>query len=364
MRRVPVQALTDDDLSAWSALAGRAAEPNPFFEPDFVLAAAESPNAEPPELLVEERDGEWIACAPVRVTRLLGRPLALSTWNHAYAHVGTPLVDDGHLSQFADALAARLTSGHQARFLMLRQAVDVTVVQAIRAAVERSPRLSILFEHSTERAAVHRRADGVDAPVALKPRRRRELEKRRRKLAEKLGAEPVVIDRSDNAAAVEEFLRLEASGWKGVEGTAMQTAGDADVFRTICDRFGEEGRLQILSLEADEIPLAMQCNIRGDDTLFNFKVAFDERFRTYAPGIQLELDTMRIFQAEREEEVLDSCADPDNELLNRLWPDRRPVITLVVGPSGAAGRAVGRALGTAHRVVRKRPPGNRSASSA
>lgn len=354
MRRVPVQALTDDDLSAWSELAGRAAEPNPFFEPDFVLAAAASPNAEPPELLVEERDGEWVACTPVRVTRALGRPLALSTWNHAYSHVGTPLVDDGHLGQFAEALAARLTGGRHARFLMLRRAVDVTVMEAIRAAVERSPRLGILFEHGTERAAVHRRADGADAPTALKPRRRRELEKRRRGLAEKLGAEPVVVDRSDSAAAVDDFLRLEAGGWKGAAGTAMQTAGDADVFRAICARFRAEGRLQILSLQAGERPLAMQCNIRGDDTLFNFKVAFDERFRTYAPGIQLELDTMRIFQAEREERVLDSCADPDNELLNRLWPDRRPVITLVVGPTGAAGRAAGRALETAHRLNARR----------
>lgn len=349
MHRVPIQALTDDDLNAWSELAGRAAEPNPFFEPDFVLAAAESPNAEPPELLVEERDGEWIACTPVRVTRLLGRPLALSTWKHAYSHVGTPLVDDDHVSQFAEALTTRLASGNQARFMMLRQAVDVTVVKAIRAAVARSPQPSIVFEHSTERAAVHKRDDGGDALAALKPRRRRELEKKRRRLAEKLEAEPVVADRSDSPEAVEEFLRLEASGWKGDAGTAMQAAGDADVFREICERFAEEGRLQILSLQAGEQPLAMQCNIRGDDTLFNFKVAFDERFKRYAPGIQLEVDTMQIFQAEREEEVLDSCADPDNELLNRLWPDRRPVTTLVVGPASAPGRAVGRALETARR---------------
>src|SRR5271167_1614573 len=62
----PVQDLQARDVHAWRDLAARAAEPNPFFEPECVLPAARHLGGPAPALLiVKDRGGEWLACLPV-----------------------------------------------------------------------------------------------------------------------------------------------------------------------------------------------------------------------------------------------------------------------------------------------------------
>jgi hypothetical protein len=51
---------------------------------------------------------------------------------------------------------------------------------------------------------------------------------------------------------------------------------------------------------------------------------------------------------------MDSCAEPDNELINRLWRDRQPIATLVVGPSGPSGRLAQSAIGVARSARARR----------
>lgn len=334
MRLVSVQSLREAELDAWHELAEQATEPNPFFEPGFVVPAVESLDAANPYLLVHERNGSWAGCVPVDVTRLLGKRLALSTWKHSYAYVGTPLVADGCVDDFARALADRLAGWRHDRYMTLRRAVDGTVVKAIRSAVHESTAVDVIVEQSDERPAVKRCEDPDRHLREMKPRRRRELERRRERLAETLDSELTVTDRSGDPAAIDTFLELEASGWKGRAGTAMAVKGDAPWFRSICRNFAGLGRLQMLALESQNQVVAMHCNISADDALFNFKIAFDERFKPYAPGIQLELDAIRIFQETRQERLMDSCAEPDNELIGRLWRDRQPITTFVVGPQG------------------------------
>lgn len=344
MRVAPVQSLSRADFAAWSSLAERANDPNPFFEPGFVKATTHSPNGTAPLLLIEERGDRWIGCLPIQA----GRRPALSTWRHPYVYVGTPLVDRDHLEEFVAALIEKLGSGALNRPLLLRDAIDSGFLVALKEEVARSGKLATLFERTAERAALVRR-DGAEDPLAhLKPRRRREFEKRRQKMAEACGSTLTVVDRSASPEAVEDLLRLEASSWKGEAGTAMATAGDGDVLRSICETFSRSNRLQLLSLECGGSVLAMQCNISCGATLFNFKVAFDEAYRRFAPGIQLEVDSMAVFRSARDEQLFDSCADPENELLNRLWPDRLTITTLVIGGSGLTGRIAKRVLDSAY----------------
>lgn len=353
MRLVHLDALSEAEQGEWTRLSSHAAQANAFFDPIFVTVAANSPNARRPGLLIAERRGQWIGCLPVRPVG----PFGFSGWRHPYSSVGTPLVDDGHLEEFAVAMVKYLENQWQRRFLLLWKAIDCEVIAAIRAAVRDSRGIEVNFEERTQRAALRRRDDEPEAfPPGMKPRRRKELEKNRRRMTEALDGELEVVDRSSSPEAVDQFLRLEADGWKGKEGTALETAGDAAIFRAICNRYAEKECLQLLSLESAGKPVAMQCNLSSGDMLFNFKVAFDERYRKFAPGIQLEVEGMRIFQEQRQERILDSCADPDNELMNRLWPDRLPLTTTLIGPGGVIGRGAGRAIDRLLRHRRQATP--------
>ncbi len=88
-----LEALGAADLREWRRLADRALEPNPFFDPDFVLPAAEALGASV-QLLVVRGAGGWQACTPVTEQRgWRAIPLrGLVTWRHQYCFLGTPLV--------------------------------------------------------------------------------------------------------------------------------------------------------------------------------------------------------------------------------------------------------------------------------
>src|SRR4051812_49280199 len=64
MRPVPLADVDATGIAAWDRLADCAADPNPFFRPDFVHAAARA-HGDEPLLLVGRRGHEWVFCLPV-----------------------------------------------------------------------------------------------------------------------------------------------------------------------------------------------------------------------------------------------------------------------------------------------------------
>ena len=154
-------------------------------------------------------------------------------------------------------------------------------------------------------------------------------------------------------AAVEAFLALEASGWKGEAGTAMRSAAHAEFFRETCAGFAAAGRLQLVALTGGDRSLAMQCNLRAGDGVFCFKLGVDEEFARYSPGVQLQVDNVHLFHGDETLQWADSCADPSNQMINRLWPDRRHLVSVMVPGAGALGRA-GRLQARAAVAIRNR----------
>ncbi len=354
MRLIALNELTPDDRAAWAALAAAAVEPNPFFEPLFVDAAAAAFGADGVGLLVDDDAEGWRGCVPIQVRRVAGLAVFASTWRLPYTYLGTPLVARDRLEEFAGALADSLRRGEHTRSLMLRRASDGPVLAALR---ERGAAAGIVpvFERCFERGAY----DGRPADRQLewmKSKRRSELKRQRRKLGESLEAEVEVITRADTKAAVADFLTLESSGWKGEEGTAM-AAGDASarLFEGMCGAFAAAGRLRISDLRAGDRVLAMTCDLRAGETLFGFKSAYDEELRRFSPGVQLQVENFTRFDG-AEETLFDSCAEPDNAMINGLWPDRRPLATVAFARRGPFSWALGRALEVAYERRAKSAP--------
>ena len=334
-------------LVAWCMLAARAVEPNPFFEPAFVLAAARRAGAQRGALLVVERRGEWIACLPVqpRGTPPFG---ALRTWWHPYCFLGTPLVDRDHVDEGVTGLlrAAR----DRNRFLALQLVgLDGPVAAAVDRAVATED-LQVVHDGRFERACVVRDPGAPRLDLGSKDRRRR-----MRRLEEQVG-EVGVRDRSDDADAVERFLDLEAAGWKGEIGTALASnPADSKFFREMCSGFADAGRLRMLELGGDSgEPIAMYCDVAAGDSVFAFKIAFDARYRAAGPGIELLTRVVEDFGERSGERLLDSCAASDSDLANGLMPDRRELASRVIGPSGARSGLARRAASAATSVRRRR----------
>lgn len=155
--------------------------------------------------------------------------------------------------------------------------------------------------------------------------------------------------------AVETFLELEASGWKGEEGTAMACdPGSAAFFAQMCEWFDQRERLRMRVMQGDEKTIVMICNVAAGNALFSFKTAFDEDFRKYAPGLLLQLDDFEAWHERDEEDYMDSCGDPNAQTLNEFWPDRRTITTVVIGRRGMVARAAGAILQLRYSATLKR----------
>jgi CelD/BcsL family acetyltransferase involved in cellulose biosynthesis len=345
MLRITLDSITSDQENAWRELAAEAVEPNVFFEADYVLAAARCfPDANV-SLLVDEVGGRWDGCLPVDEQRLLGRPLMSTGWKHLYSFLGTPLVRRGRTEDFASSLIGAVRTRQAGLLLSLRNVGEGPVFEGIRAAQEGSDDVRVFRAERTERAALRINGES-DAALGMSKKRRKELERLRRRLAEELGvAEITSRRRADDAATVEDFLGLEREGWKGAAGTAMACdERGAEFFRAICRFLAERNRLVIHSLESDGRIAAMTCDFVAGDVLFGFKSAFDEDLKTYSPGVLLQVDNLLATNEEARYELFDSCGDPTNKMLNSVWPDRRGIYSLVLGRRDVLGRAAGRAL--------------------
>jgi CelD/BcsL family acetyltransferase involved in cellulose biosynthesis len=356
---VPLALAPADLVDAWRDLAGRALEPNPFFEPDFVLPAARHlPGGAGLALATADDHGRLAAAVPVHRTRRWRKMPApgWAVWRHDYAFLATPLVAAdpsvavGALGELLGELRSRRTP---AFYIALDWAGDGGAVsEALEKALDTTAAVGPVMRYETfERAFLCRRPEATYLD-GMKGSHRKELRRLRRGLEREAGSPLTTVDRAGERQAVDQFLALEAEGWKGRAGTAMaQRPGHADFFHEVCARFAAAGRLQLLSLEAGGTPVAMKCNLIAGEGLFTFKIAFDEKLSKFSPGMQLELDNVELFHNDEAVTWMDSCAEPSNEMINRLWPDRRTVSTFMV-PLGAPGRAIAAGLSVRERVKR------------
>jgi CelD/BcsL family acetyltransferase involved in cellulose biosynthesis len=358
--RAAILALDDlepRDIESWRALAAEAAEPNPFFEPEYVLPAAQWIGGRRLALLVVRASDGWSACLPIHRPRRWHRmPLrCVATWQHRYCFLGTPLVRSDLQGPAIASMTRELMRQPGAQFVGFDSFADEGPVRdALRAAIADAGWQELRVE-AQARPTIRRRASS-DGYVTLKAKPRRELERKRRRLEEQLRGSLEMVDRGEDDAAVDEFLRLEASGWKGRTGTALASLEkDAHFFRMICRSFRELGRLHVLSLQANGQRVAMTCNLRAGDGVFCVKMAFDERWQRSSPGAQLMLDQVSWFHQEGTVTWMDSCVQPGNQLLNRLWPDRRGIATLALPGASPAGRLARTVIRSAVRLRNGRP---------
>jgi CelD/BcsL family acetyltransferase involved in cellulose biosynthesis len=189
------------------------------------------------------------------------------------------------------------------------------------------------------RAFLKRGAD-ADAylQAALSPDKQRDLRRKQKRLQEQGELEfRVVTESADAGSWIEEFLRLEASGWKGRAGTALATRNQG-YFRAMASAGSQRDRVLMLGLFLNDRPIAMRCSFLAAPGSFFFKPAYDENYARFSPGVLLEVEMIRYLHRARDIQWMDSCTSPENDLLNKLWLDRRIVQTVVAATGKGSGR--------------------------
>jgi hypothetical protein len=159
---------------------------------------------------------------------------------------------------------------------------------------------------------------------ALGAKKLKELRRQRNRLAEH-GAIGFDVARTPEgvATAVENFLKLEASGWKARRGTALvQDSGDAQFIRRATAALAETGQCEIVTLRSGDTPVAAAVVLRHQDRAFYFKLGVDERFAKFSPGVQLTLDLTRHLCADPAIAMADSTASADHPMINPIWRGR------------------------------------------
>lgn len=346
---IELEELTAPDVEAWRELAANAGEPNPFGEPEFVLAAARAFAAPGVGLLVVRSGTRWLGCLPVQLVRRWRRVPwpGLATWRVSYAYLGTPLLDADRLDTALWSLVSHRQRG--AGYVALEWlGCDGPIADAVAGI---SDRTEVVAYERFERAALVR-AEHPHGTAGLSAHHRRELGRHGRRLAERLGGPLELTDRAGDGAAVERFLALEGAGWRGPRGAALNSdPRRVDLFREVCEGFTATGRLDLLELHAAGRPAAMTCNLRAGDTLFCFSIAYDEELRRYSPGVQLIVATAERFGADPALRRMDSCSQPDNATLNRLLPGRRRLGSFVFPIGGPLGQVLNRVIPVAARYT-------------
>jgi hypothetical protein len=341
-------------VPAWEELAAAAIEPNVFYEHWMLLPALKAFGAKkdirvvlvlihdlkdanaPPKL------GGLFPLERIRNFRKL-KVSALGLWQHVHCYVCTPLVRADAARECMVELFKWLRSGGAEAPLMELGCVSGDG-PFHKMLVDLSNELGLLtwtteiFTRGLWRGGDERHPDPESAVSGDLRRRLRSKEKR---LRERGRVEHFVMQPGDDVARwIDEFLQIEASGWKGREGTAMACSESARrYFAEIATSAFRRDRLLMLGVNVDGRPVARRCAFLAGEGSFAFKTAYDEEFADFSPGAMLELDSIRQLQALAGVRWMDSCAAADNFLVNRLSNDRKTIQSLVVG-SGALGELV------------------------
>jgi len=340
-------------------LTYRAMEPNIFFSPRLLAPAM--PRIDDRlvrfALIRDEQDtrSRMRLLMPFTVEKpgfSIG-PAIIRAWANPFGPLGTPLVDAEGAAETIDNLLDAIASP-EARLpsvLVLPQIrIDDRFAQLARAiAVGRD--LPVTLTGQFERAMLESDADGETyLRNAVSSHHYGEMRRQWRKLSEQGTLEyHVARQPEDVRVRMEEFLALEARGWKGRQRSALVNDRYHAAFaREAITNLAEIDAVRMHTLDLDGKAIASLIVFIVAGEAYTWKTAYDETFARQSPGKLLmmkltewHLDDANILRT-------DSCAVPDHPMIGHLWTEREGMGTLVIGLTRNSDRDVRQAATQLH----------------
>ena len=323
-------------------LSRRAIEPNAFFDPRFLIPAMPRLEDKSVRLLVARDEAEgrsrlrFFMPFSVEVTAPLSRRKAVRAWTHPFGRLGVLPLDTDDPAATAASLFEALQKGVSdlPPVLVLPDLPldgPLTGVLA-RTAIERG--LAVGWADRTHRACLDARSGDAGGVLRAHLGGHGFRDHRRRlRLLESAGRLQFEVARheGDLRNGFEDFLYLEAAGWKGRAGSALlQDRHRAAFAREAMSSLSAQGDARIYALRLDGEVIASLVVLLSNGSGVAWKTAYDERFARARPGalvVALATEAMMEDSAIR---FVDSCAMPDHAIFNALWPCRLELGTMVV----------------------------------
>lgn len=375
LRVVPLADLASEDVDAWRELADTTPEPNPNADPRFLLPSlGQGLGAEELSLaIVHDDDGAFHLVMPFTVGgRIAGiRARHLTThgaFMHEFASKNHPLVSPTHAAPALATLFGGL------RHASLPDLVDFTVLPVDSAIfhalqeLERTGAVRIVERVRDERAYARRSDLAPDASAEWYAREgdvlsfpqphfsskaRRTTGQYGRQIERAAGGPLVLTEHDSDPAIIEEFLDLQAAGWKGDEsmtGPQFRRKGQEAWFRAVADAFRRDGRLRVLRLSAGDRTVYIAVFFESGRRPFGFHDVFDEEFRKSSPGSVGRLAQLGHIMRDVGAAPFDPGMEPWYAQANATFPSRREHANLLVGGRSPRARSVVRLLPVAKRV--------------
>jgi hypothetical protein len=330
-------------------LCARSIEPNVFFNPRFLAPAM--PRLEDREVrLAVIRDGDE---AKSRLRLLVpfsvetpalpfGVPV-MRSWSSPFGPLGTPLVDNDDPAGVIEDFFAILARPHLKlpKVLVLPEMrLDGPFAAMLRSLAD-ARNLPLATMGEAARPFLQSEMDGdTYLKQALSKRGFGQFQRLRRRLGERGAVAHTIARQPDEVRqAMETFLTLEAAGWKGRARTAMASDRYRAAFaREAVHRLAERDLCRIHMLTLDGTVIASLVVFVESGIGYTWKTAYDEAWSAYSPGTLLITEVTRSHLEDPNIVATDSCSAPDHPVMSRIWKERRPIGTMVVGLTPGADR--------------------------
>jgi CelD/BcsL family acetyltransferase involved in cellulose biosynthesis len=269
----------------------------------------------------------------------IGSPV-IRCWTTPYSPLGTPLIDrDDPIGVIEDVF--EIMSRKHLKLPDVIMFPDIALNGASASVIKTaalSRNLSVLSTNITKRPILKKTLDAENQLTHYTnkyARMRRRLEEQGVVTFNEFRT-PVEIRQ-----ATEEFLLLEASGWKGRQRTAMMSDRYHAAFaREALLNLAERDMCSIHTMDINGKTIASMIVFRNINTAYTWKTAYDESYEKYSPGVLITLEVTKKLLQNANIEKADSLAGEDHPVLSGLWPDNEDMGTLIIGLNQKSDRTV------------------------
>ncbi len=309
-------------LPSWQQLVGRSLVPAGLNSPELIIPLLQ--NMQGAELSVIQQGPDLLMALPIQ-KRKFPRGL-LSNWITPLTTIGVPHIDRdipaAVLQAFTSSLKSPLmlhsveTHGAFWDYLSTRNTHFAVLDTWQRAALRLSGTFEEWFERNFDR------------------KRRKEYKRLQNRLGELGTFEQLSYAAGDDSAPwVSDLLALEAAGWKGKRGTALAIDPTLEAAtREASAALAGAGKLRMWKLALDGKTIAVMHGIVEGDQAWLGKIAYDESFSRFSPGVLLILYATEQLMKEQGVTRVDSCAIPGHPMIENIWRDRIDMADVIIAP--------------------------------